>query len=106
MIIKITSPDDQLTMITNHLSKLFASDDQLEQNTPLKIEPKYFSKEIEGAIKKLKNNKATGRDEMHDEFIKYRPSDFYHQIAQLLNTTSETGNYPKEIGKEDPESSL
>ena len=43
---------------------------------------------------------------MHDEFIKYRPADFYHQIAQLLNTTSETGNYPKEIGKEDPESSL
>lgn len=60
MAIKITSSDDQLTMITNHFRKLFASDDQLEQNTPVKIQPKYFSKEIEGATKKY--NKATGRD--------------------------------------------
>ena len=63
------------------------------------MEPEYDFKEIETAAKKLKNNKATGCDEVNAEFIKYGCSELYRQIASLLNITSETGEYPEEIRK-------
>ena len=94
---RVTSQDDQLTIITEYFSKLFASDDQPEKITPVKIEPEYTAEEIESAARKLKNNKATGRDEIHAEFIKYGSPELYYQIAQLLNITSQTGDYPEEI---------
>ena len=46
---------------------------------------------------KLKNNKATGRDDVHAEFIKYGTNKLSVQMATLLNKTSETGEYPEEI---------
>ena len=61
------------------------------------MEPPYTAEEIEKAAGKLKNNKATGRDEVNAELIKYGCDELYEQIAQLLNVTSETGNYPEEI---------
>ena len=94
---RVTSQDDQLTIITEYFSKLFASDDQPEKITPVKIEPEYTAEEIESAARKLKNNKATGRYEIHAEFIKYGSPELYYQIAQLLNITSQTGDYPEEI---------
>ena len=59
--------------------------------------PPYTAEEIEKAAGKLKNNKATGRDEVNAELTKYGCDELYEQIAHLLNVTSETGNYPEEI---------
>ena len=93
-----TSQDNQqLAIITKHFSNLFASDDQSEQITPAKIEPEYTAEVIKSAAKKFKNNKATGREEVHAEFIKYGTTELYNEIAQLLNITSKTGDYPEEI---------
>ena len=94
---RVTSEDDQLTIITEYFTKLFASDDKPEDVTPEKMEPAYTAEEIEKAACKLKNNKATGRDEVHAEFIKYGSPELYLQISKLLNITSETGDYPEEI---------
>ena len=94
---RVTSEDDQLTIVTEYFTKLFARDDKPEDVTPEKMEPAYTAEEIEKAACKLKNNKATGRDEVHAEFIKYGSPELYLQISKLLNITSETGDYPEEI---------
>ena len=93
----VTSEDDQLTITTEYFIKLFASYDKPEDVTSEKMEPAYTAEEIEKAACKLKNNKATGRDEVHAEFIKYGSADLHLQISKLLNITSETGDYPEEI---------
>ena len=61
------------------------------------MEPEYNGEEIETAAKKLKNNKAAGRDEVSAKLIKYGCRDLYKQIASLLNVISETGDYPEEV---------
>ena len=61
------------------------------------MEPEYNAEENETAVKKLKNNKAAGCDEVSAELIKYGCRELYKQIASLLNATSETGHYPEEI---------
>ena len=94
---RITSEDDQIAITTDDFSKLFSSEDRPSNVTPVTIEPPYTAEEIEKAAGKLKNNKATGRDEVNAELIKYGCDELYEQIAQLLNVTSETGNYPEEI---------
>ena len=67
-------------------------------NVPLvKMKPEYNAEQIETAAKKLKNNKAAGRDEVSAELVKYGCRELYEQIASLLNATSETGDYPEEI---------
>ena len=53
---------------------------------------------METAAKKLKKkNKATGRDEVSAEMIRYGCRELYKQIASLLNATSGKGDYPEEI---------
>ena len=61
------------------------------------MEPEYNAEEIETAAKKLKNNKAAGRDEVSVELIKYGCRELYQQVASLLNATSEKGDYSEEI---------
>ena len=94
---RVISEDEQLAIITEYFTKLFASDDKPEDVTPEKMEPAYTAEEIEKAACKLKNSKATGRDKVHAEFIKYGSPELYLQISKLLNITSETGDYPEEI---------
>ena len=55
------------------------------------------TEEVEKAIKKLKNNKAAGIDNLAAEQLKYGPSMITKIIAYILNTTAETGEHPKEI---------
>ena len=94
---RITSGEDQVTSITNHFTNLFSSEEK-PVNVPLvKMKPEYNAEQTETAAKKLKNNKAAGRDEVSAELVKYGCRELYEQIASLLNATSETGDYPEEI---------
>ena len=61
------------------------------------MDPPFTQEGIKRIAKKLKNNKATGRDGVNAELIKYGTDQLYSKIANLLNKTSETGNYPEEI---------
>ena len=92
-----TSAEDQVTIITNHFTNLFSSEDKPVNVPPVKMEPDYNAAEIESAAKKLKNNKADSREEVSAELIKSGCRELYKQIASLLNATSETGDYPEEI---------
>ena len=94
---RITSAEDQVTVITDHFTNLFSSEDKPVSVPPVKMEPEYNAEEIDTAAKKLKNNKAADRDEVKAELIKYGCRELYKQIASLLNVTSERGDYPKEI---------
>ena len=92
-----TSAEDQVTIITNHFTNLFSSEDKPVNVPPVKIEPDYNADEIESAARKLKNNKAASGEEVSAELIKHGCRELYKQIASLLNATSETGDYPEEI---------
>ena len=59
------------------------------------MDPPFTGVEIGKAASKLKNNKATGIDKIHAEYIKYGPSKLHNEISNLLNKTSETGEYPE-----------
>ena len=94
---RITSDDDQIEIITAHFQKLFSSNDKTNPVTPQLMDPPFTIDEIKTATNKLKNNKATGRDGVHAELLKHGSDEVYQQISELLNKTSETGEYPEEI---------
>ena len=90
---RITSAEDQVTVITDHFTNLFSSEDKPVNVPPVKMEPEYNAEEIETAAKKLKKLKAAGRNEVSAELIKYGCRKLYKQIASLLNVTSERGDH-------------
>ena len=61
------------------------------------MDPPFTQEGIKRIEKTLKNNKATGRDGVNAELIKYGTGQLYSKIANLFNKTNETGNYPEEI---------
>ena len=93
----VTSEDEQVELITKYFKELFPSNDTPDAVEPAMMNPPFTPDKIKRAAKKLKNNKATGRDDVHAEFIKYETNELYVQMATLLNKTSETGEYPEEI---------
>jgi len=64
---------------------------------PKKMEKPFTTDEIEKAVKSMKNGKSAGIDELHSELLKYAPSCVKQEIADILNTVAETGEYPKEL---------
>ena len=91
----VSSEKDQIELITNFYQKLFHSEDTPTPVKPVKMDPPFTGVEIGKAASKLKNNKATGIDKIHAEYIKYGPSKLHNEISNLLNKTSETGEYPE-----------
>ena len=85
--------------ITEHFSNTFYSSEEKEclNVQPCRLDVPFSPKEIETAIKSLKNNKSSGCDNLRAEHLKYAPSEILEEIAVLLNNVAETGNYPKEI---------
>ena len=53
--------------------------------------------EVKAAIKTLRNNKAAGIDQIKSEHLKNSPDEIPQIIADIFNTTAETGNNPMEI---------
>ena len=45
----------------------------------------------------MENSKSAGCDSLRTEHLKYAPDVIHEHIADLLNSTAETGEYPKEI---------
>ena len=93
----MTAEDEQCQIISKYFKQLFSSDDTSEIVHPAPMDPPFTQVGIKRIAKKLKNNKATGRDGANAELIKYGTDQLYSKIANLLNKTSETGNYPEEI---------
>ena len=93
----VASETEQLQIITEYFTKLFSSTDVLKPVPPLKMDPPYTAAEIFKASSKLKDGKATGKNGVHAEFIKYSTGEIHVHIANLLNQTSESGEYPEDL---------
>ena len=61
------------------------------------MDPPLTTEDVKTAIKKLKNNKTAGSDNLAAEQLKYGPSIVATLISDILNTAAETGEHPKEI---------
>ena len=93
----VASETEQLQIITEYFTKLFSSTDVPKPVPPVKMDPPYTAAEIFKASSKLKDGKATGKDGVHAEFIKYSTGEIHVHIASLLNQTSESGEYPEDL---------
>ena len=91
----MASETEQLQIIIEYFTKLFSSTDVPKPVPPVKMDPPYTANEILKASSKLKNGRATGKDGVHPEFIKYSTGEIHVQITNLQNQTSESSEYPK-----------
>ena len=91
----VSSEKDQITIITKFYKDLFHSEDSPPPVPPVRMDPPFTSEEISKSARKLKNNKATGIDDVHAEYIKYGPNELHTEISNILNKTSETGEHPE-----------
>eukprot|EP00795_Rhopilema_esculentum_P008001 gene8001-13908_t len=102
---KTTSTTRKIEEVTNHFKQCFYNEnlgpDQNKQETikPEKITKPFTTEEIQKAIKKLKNNKAAGCDNIIAEQLKHSPEIVAEEIATIFNDMVRTGKYPEEIKK-------
>ena len=82
--------DPVFTVIDSPLCQVSVNSQNEAINKPFSVE------EITLAIKKLKNNKASGVDNIINEFFKYCPHDCIQIIVDFLNIVLNTGFIPTE----------
>ena len=64
---------------------------------PHKMVTPFTADEITKAVKKLKNGKSPGPDNVELEFIKYAPIELQKEIATIFNKVAETGEPATEL---------
>ena len=57
----------------------------------------FSSEEIKKASKSMRDNRATDGADMAAEYVKYGSERLHQEIANILNKTAATGEYPKEL---------
>ena len=50
-----------------------------------RLKRKITAKEVKTAVWKMTNNKASGKDSIYVELLKYGPEEIYKEIANILN---------------------
>ena len=94
----IGNKSEQTKIITNHFKNQF-----YKQAPPIpNIQPKpmrkpFTSEEIKKAVKRLKNNKSPGADNVKAELLKYGNDEIFEEIAIILNGVATTGEHPDEL---------
>ena len=68
--------------------------DQFLLSEPCTMSKKFTAEEIGSIAQRLSNDKAAGPDKLQAEFIKHAPSSIYSEIAEIYNSTAETGDVP------------
>ena len=84
----VTSPNE-IQKITTEFYKKFRKDD-VEEITPFQGNSRPFNREIsqievENAVKKQNNNRATDNDNIFTEMLKYGTKNLCHRIATIIN---------------------
>ena len=59
--------------------------EEMDEIQPIKMKQKFKAKEVETAIKSLKNNKSPGIDNINAELLKYGPNELNQEIADIFN---------------------
>ena len=95
----VTGEQEQAELVTIYFEKLLApnKDEQVKRYPPSKMETPFTAEEIKKVCSGMKNGKAVGIDDFPAEFIKYADVKVHKVIADIYNTTAETGDFPKEI---------
>lgn len=94
-----SSRHEILETATAFYKALYDSDDILETcitNKALKDIPPLLKSEIRYVIENLKNNKATGKDKISNEVIKYYCEDLLEPLQLIYNKILHTGTLPKQ----------
>ncbi len=88
-----------MNIITDWFEKAFKAENQTKfsEVPPKELKIPFTGDEVSKAIKSLKNNKSAGKDNIVAEQLRYGPKIINEGIAILLNSTSKTGKYPKEV---------
>ena len=96
---KTSNDEEHAEIITEYFKELFQVIDAapFPDIPPMPMRKKFNTDEVKKAIKKLKNNKAAGIDEVKAEQLKYGPDIIASEIADILNECAATGKHPKEI---------
>ena len=92
----ITDEEEQVEITTNFFEKVFNNEnmEEMDEIQPIKMKQKFKAKEVETAIKSLKNNKSPGIDNINAELLKYGPNELNQEIADIFNavTNSDTNS--------------
>ena len=93
------NPDQQIEIVTKFFKSTFTAENipKLPDVPPMKMKREFTKEEVQAAVKSLRNNKSAGADELKAEQLKHGPDIVISQIAHILNTIAETGNYPEEV---------
>ena len=86
--------------ITEYFTKLFSEEEiktDLDEIKPIKMKVPFSSEEIRRAIKKLKNNKTPGPDNIPAELFKNCPEELISKIVDLFNNIAQTGEIPQDL---------
>ena len=81
----------------DYMGELYADDRVTRPYIDDESGPSITSTEVKDAIKKLKNNKATGTDLIAAEMLKALDDGPVGQLTQLCNEIYNTGYWPKEL---------
>ena len=94
------STAEKIKVIGAYFKSTLAPEDMKEEYLsipPCEMSNKFTSEEIQKLAKRLNNNKASGSDELHAEFIKHAPLTTFQEIAEIFNITAATGDAPKAL---------
>ena len=70
---------------------------EIERIPPAKMRVLFKEEEIKQVVKSLKTNRSPGVDDITAEHLKHGPDIVHDKIAQLLDHTAETGDFPMEL---------
>ena len=85
----------QVKILTGHFRNVFENEEGKQEKPPCKNQPPFSLEEIKSAVKKLKNGKSPGIDEINAEMLKHAPDSILKIIAEILNTSVESEDYLK-----------
>ena len=87
----------QVKILTGHFKNIFEKENQEEPTSypPSENRPPFSLNEIKSAVKRLKNGKSPGVDDMNAEMLKHAPDEVHKAIAEILNKSVETDDYLK-----------
>ena len=89
---------EQANIIATYFkSQFYKNAEPLPQIPPTPMTIPFTSKEVQNAVKSLKNNKSPGNDEIIVELIKYAPTEIHEMIASIYNDMAGKGECPKEM---------
>ncbi len=89
-------PFDSLTTHFKHLNEVDPAESTVNDINPENefINQPFSQDEVNRAIRKIKNGKACGPDDIYPEFIKYAPAEATEVFTDLFNLVLKTGNVP------------